>query len=121
MKMTAAEQHDLGVIDHVVDEPGAGAHTDHAETGRRVRAAVLEELNRLAEIPLDLLLEARYRRYRNIGKFTVASQVPLAPPDRPGLTDRLRNLIGASLEAGRHTLGGPPGRGRDEPPARDEV
>ena len=121
MKMTAAEQHDLGVIDRVVDEPGGGAQTDHAETGRRLRAVILEELSRLADVPVDVLLETRYQRYRNMGEFTVVSQSPLAPPERPGLTDRLRNLIGASLEAGRHSLGGPTGRGRDEPPARDEV
>src|SRR4029077_228674 len=47
MKMTAPEQQTLGVIDRVVEEPGAGAQTDHAETGRRLRAAIVEELNRL--------------------------------------------------------------------------
>lgn len=122
MKMTAAEQHDLGVIDRVVEEPGAGAHTDHAETARRLRVAILEELIRLDPIAVRDLVEQRYARYRNLGEFTVVSQGPIAPPDRPGLADRLRNLVGAGLEAGRHTLGSP-GRRRDDPqpPGRDEV
>jgi hypothetical protein len=74
---------------------------------------------RLEHVPLAELVEARYRRYRSLGLFTTVTETPLAPPDRPGLTDRLRNL----LEVGRQTLGGSSGRGRDEvqPPARDEV
>src|SRR4051794_14683414 len=32
MKMTAADQRELGVIDLVVDEPAEGAHTNHEET-----------------------------------------------------------------------------------------
>ena len=119
MRMTAAEQRDLGVIDRVVDEPGPGAHADHAETGRRLRTAILDELANLVDVPTDMLVDARHERYRNIGEFTIVSQSPLAPPERPGLTDRLRNLIGAGLEAGRNSL--PVTRGRDEPPARDEV
>jgi acetyl-CoA carboxylase carboxyl transferase subunit alpha len=122
MKMTAAEQHELGVIDRVVDEPGEGAQTDHAETARRLRAVILEELTRLDGIPIGELVEQRHARYRRMGEFTTVSQAPLAPPERPNLADRFRNLVGAGLEAGRNTLGGP-GRRRDDPqpPARDEV
>ena len=36
--MTAADQQALGVIDVVVAEPGDGAHTDPAETARRLQA-----------------------------------------------------------------------------------
>ena len=121
MRMTAAEQQALGVIDRVVPEPGAGAHTDHAETARRLREAIVDELDRLSAFPVDELLEARYRRYREMGEFTHISEGPVVAPERPGFADRLRNLIGAGLEAGRQTLGNPGGRGRDEPPPRDEV
>lgn len=122
MKMTAPEQHALGVIDRVVDEPGEGAQTDHAETARRLRGVILDELARLDRVPVADLLAQRYARYRNLGQFSVVPQGPLAPSDRPGLADRLRNLVGAGVEAGRNTLGGP-NRRRDEaqPPARDEV
>jgi acetyl-CoA carboxylase carboxyl transferase alpha subunit len=67
MKMTAPDQQALGIIDLVIPEPGAGAHTDHAETARRIRAVVVEQLDALAAIPLDALVEARYRRFRAIG------------------------------------------------------
>jgi acetyl-CoA carboxylase alpha subunit len=122
MKMTAREQQALGVVDRVVDEPGAGAHTDHAETARRLRAVVLEELNRLDALPVRDLLAQRYARYRSIGEFTTVSQGPMGPSERQRIGDRLRNLVEAGIEAGRDTFGGL-GRRRDEPqpPARDEV
>jgi acetyl-CoA carboxylase carboxyl transferase subunit alpha len=122
MKMTAREQQMLGVIDRVVEEPGAGAQTDHAETARRLRAVILEELNRLDSLAVRDLLGQRYARYRAIGDFSTSAQGPMGPSERQRLSDRLRNLVGAGLEVGRDTLGGL-GRRRDDPqpPARDEV
>ena len=123
MKMTAQDQLALGVVDVVVPEPGAGAHTDAAETARRLKVAIVAELDRLGRLPLDELIDQRYQRYRGLGAFTVVTSAPVAAPERPGLVDRLRDL----LEAGLQGLGGPPagaGRGQDdvpEPPARDEV
>src|SRR5947207_3898783 len=123
MKMTAEDQRVLGIVDVVVAEPTGGAHTDHAETARRLRPILADQLDALSRIPLDELVEMRYRRYRGLGAFTVVTSAPVAAPERPGLVDRLRDL----LEAGLQGLGGPPagaGRGQDdvpEPPARDEV
>ncbi len=93
MKVTAPDQQALGVVDAVIPEPGEGAHADPAETARRIRDAVLEQLDLLGRLPVDELLEARYRRYRNFGAFTVAAAA--APPqERAGITDRLRDLLG---------------------------
>ncbi len=121
MRMTATDQQSLGVVDIVVAEPAEGAHTDHAETARRLRSVILEQLDVLVPIPIDALVEARYRRYRELGAYTEVAVPPVAQPDRPGLADRLRNL----LDPGRWSVGGVtlpgPGRGRDEPPAREEV
>ncbi len=119
MRMTASEQAELGVIDIVVPEPGEGAHTDHAETARRLRAVILEQLVALERVPVDALVDARYRRYRTLGAYTeVETAPPTAAPDRIGLGDRLRK----AFDPGRWSSGLPgPGRGRDEPPAREEV
>jgi acetyl-CoA carboxylase carboxyl transferase subunit beta len=120
MRMTAADQLELGVVDEVVPEPDGGASADHAETARRLRDAIVARLDALAVIPIDELLEARYRRYRGLGAFSEAV-VAVAPAARvPGITDRLRGLIGA----GGRTIVAPVGsalRSRDEPPALDEV
>jgi acetyl-CoA carboxylase alpha subunit len=120
MKMTAAEQQALGIVDLVIPEPEGGAHTDHEETGRRLKAAIIGELDRLVAIPLDELVEQRYRRYRSIGAYTeVVTEVPApAAPPRSGLADRLRGF----LEAGSRAIPAPLQVGRrDEPPAREDV
>ena len=113
MRMTAAEQQALGVVDIVVAEPTEGAHTDHQETARRLKTVIVEQLDLLSRIPLDELVEARYRRFRELGPYTELATTPAPPPERPGIGDRLRNLF----DPGRW----PSGVGRDEPPARDEV
>jgi acetyl-CoA carboxylase carboxyl transferase subunit alpha len=120
MRMTAAEQQALGVVDVVIPEPEGGAHLDHEETGRRVKAAIVRELDRLAAIPPDLLVEQRYRRYRSLGAYTEIVTEEAAPPAPPrsGLADRLRGI----LEAGSRAIPAPLQVGRrDEPPAREDV
>jgi acetyl-CoA carboxylase carboxyl transferase alpha subunit len=92
MKVTAEEQKELGIIDEVICEPGEGAHTDPAETAKRIRDVVMARLDELELLSLDELVEARFQRYRAYGPFTVADQ-PAAPPARNGLTDRLRGLL----------------------------
>jgi len=92
MKVTADEQRDLGIIDEVICEPGEGAHTDPAETARRIKDVVLECLEALDRLSLDELVEARFQRFRAYGPYTVADQ-PAAPPERTGITDRLRGLL----------------------------
>jgi acetyl-CoA carboxylase carboxyl transferase alpha subunit len=120
MRMSAQDQLELGVVDLVVPEPGEGAHADPAETARRLRAVIVEQLDRLAAMPVEELLAARTARYRGFGAFD-----DLGGPEEPeaaerlGLADRLRR----ALEARGRTFGGVrEGRdGRDEPPAREEV
>jgi acetyl-CoA carboxylase alpha subunit len=119
MRMTAADQQALGVVDIVVPEPGEGAHTDHAGTARRLRSVIVERLEALEGVPIDLLVEERYRRYRNLGAYTEVAAPTVTPPERPGFADRLRNLLDPGRWANVPLPG--PGRGRDEPPAREEV
>ena len=99
MRMTAADQLQLGVVDEVIPEPRDGAHTDHPATAATVKAAVVRHLDALERRPLDELIEARYRRYRALGAFTTLDVEPVAIPERPGFTDRLRNLLGGSTRA----------------------
>ena len=119
MRMTAAEQQALGVIDIVVPEPREGAHLDHAETARRLKAIVVDRLAALDELPIEQLLESRYRRYRALGSYTEEEMPePTPPPAGRGLGDRLRDLLGPGR---RVVSGATPSWSRDEPPAREEV
>ena len=118
MRMTAGDQRDLGVIDLVVAEPGEGAHTDPAETARRLRAIILDRLEALEALTLDELVDARYRRYRSLGAYTEADVPELPDKVDRGLGDRLRDL----LDPGRRAIGATVQPwSRDDPPAREEV
>jgi hypothetical protein len=85
-----------------------------------LRAAIVRELDRLASLPIDQLVDARYRRYRSLGAFSELPGVtPTQPASaRPGLADRLRGLF----EAGQRAIPAPlPVGRRDEPPAREDI
>ena len=118
MKMTADDQAVLGVVDIVVPEPGGGAHTEPAETARRLKAIVLDRLAALDALGIDQLLDSRYRRYRALGSYTESETPEIEAPAGRGLGDRLRDL----LDPGRRAVGAAvPSWSRDEPPAREEV
>ncbi len=118
MKMTAADQQALGVVDIVVPEPRDGAHSDPEETARRLKAIVVDRLAALDALTVDQLLDTRYRRYRALGTYTEAETAELPPTAGRGLGDRLRDL----LDPGRRAVGAAvPSWSRDEPPAREEV
>ena len=118
MRMSAADQHALGVVDVVVPEPGEGAHAEPEVTASRLRAIIVDRLDALSALPMDALVEQRYRRYRALGAYT-----EVARPEVPGrvdrsLADRLRDL----LDPARRGLVGVEVWSRDDdPPAREEV
>jgi len=123
MRLTAAEQHELGVIDEVVSEPSEGAHENINETARRLRERVVFHLDTLAGRDRQVLVDNRYRRYRQMGEYTeVALTAATARPERQGLAERIRGLID-----GRRTP--LPGEGtprgwsaaNEEPPLGEEV
>jgi acetyl-CoA carboxylase carboxyl transferase subunit alpha len=105
MRLTAAEQLALGVIDEVVPEPRGGAHEDPDETAERLRARITAHLDSLAGRDRKVLIDARYARYRRMGEFATATPSGEPRPERPGLVDRIRSL----LDGGRDALvrGGP--------------
>jgi len=118
MRMSAADQHALGVIDIVVGEPGEGAHAAPEETAKRLRAIIVDRLDALAELPTDALLESRYRRYRALGAYTEAAQPEVPERVDRRLADRLRDLLDP---ARRGMAPVTDSWSRDDPPAREEV
>ena len=83
MKMTAADQQALGVVDIVVPEPGDGAQADPVETARRLKAIVVDRLAALDALSVDQLLDTRYRRYRALGTYTEAETAGAPAAGRP--------------------------------------
>ena len=57
----------LGLVDKVVREPIGGAHRKPKQMARRLKAVLVNELDALEGLPVDTLLEQRYRRLRERG------------------------------------------------------
>jgi len=75
MRMTAADCKALGVADEVVPEPAGGAHSDPVAAIDAVGRALVRHLDRLAALPTDALLEARYAKFRRIGVWEGSSAI----------------------------------------------
>ncbi len=123
MRLTAAEQLALGVIDEVVAEPAGGAHESIEETARLLRPRIAAHLDSLAGRDRNVLLDARYARYRRMGEFAVVTPSGEPRPERPGVFERIRRR----LESGRAAIAGGVSAlpsladETDEPPLQEDV
>jgi acetyl-CoA carboxylase carboxyl transferase subunit alpha len=71
-KPDAAHCLELGVVDAVVPEPEGGAHLDHDEAARLLKAAVLDALDELDDLSPNDLRRARRAKFRAMGVLTHA-------------------------------------------------
>lgn len=69
MKLTAPDLLELGVVDEIIPEPAGGAHTDPAETCRRVGERLQATLGELERLRPDELVAQRYQRFRSLGVY----------------------------------------------------
>ena len=69
MRMTAPDLKDLEIIDAIVPEPPGGAQADPARQGRILDDYLSGALGELTQMDADERLEARYQRFRRMGKF----------------------------------------------------
>lgn len=69
MRITAQELRDMGLVDGIIAEPLGGAHRDHVAAAEAVATALTGELETLGSLPLDELLDRRYRKYRDLGFY----------------------------------------------------
>jgi acetyl-CoA carboxylase carboxyl transferase subunit alpha len=67
MKITAQDLKGLGVIDEIVPEPPAAAHSDHAATAELLRPFLERALKELLKLKPHQLPEERYKRFRRMG------------------------------------------------------
>jgi acetyl-CoA carboxylase carboxyl transferase subunit alpha len=69
MKITAKDLSELGCIDDIIPEPPGGAHTDHAQAAELLDAALRKHLAEIKALPVNGLLESRYKKFRNMAQF----------------------------------------------------
>ena len=122
MRMTAADQLALGVVDVVVPEPARGRpHRPSRPRPHRSSRHVTRHSPCSSALPLDELIEARYRRYRALGAFTDPRCRARRGPRAPGV-HRPAAQPARRLGPAQPTVPAPAsGRAQDEPPAREEV
>ncbi len=60
----------LGAIDEVIDEPIGGAHSDREKVYRKMKVFVRKELKRYQGYSVEKVLDERYKRFRDLGRFS---------------------------------------------------
>jgi acetyl-CoA carboxylase carboxyl transferase subunit alpha len=93
MRMTASDQHELGVVDLIVPEPGDGAHTDHVATARTLKLAIIEAMRTLAGRETAELLATRYHRLRGMGAYLETGEGTRGQVATPSLRRRIGRLL----------------------------
>lgn len=63
MKLTARDMANMGVIDEIISEPSAGAHTDWQTTMEHLSLSVAKHIAELQEIPRDQLPTKRAEKF----------------------------------------------------------
>lgn len=74
MRITARDMLELGIVEAVIPEPKGGSHRDAEMQARSIQSAVWDHLQPLRSMTPEQLREDRYRKFRNIGKFTYVSR-----------------------------------------------
>lgn len=69
LKMHVEDLLELGIVDQMIAEPLGGAHLDPKAAYVNVKSFIKEQWASLKTIPIDILLENRYQKFRKMGKF----------------------------------------------------
>jgi acetyl-CoA carboxylase carboxyl transferase subunit alpha len=69
MKITAPDLRGFEIVDEIVPEPPGGAHTDPEALFKTLDAILDMQLRELTALSPEALADARYRKFRNIGRL----------------------------------------------------
>ena len=68
MKITAPDLKAMGLVDEIVPEPAGGAHTAPESLFKAVDRLIVEQLAELKKASPEALVEARYKKFRSMGR-----------------------------------------------------
>ncbi len=74
LKLTAKELFKLGIVDEVIPEPIGAAHSNPEKMANILKETIVRYIDELQAVPLDKLIEKRYKKYRKFGSFTGGEQ-----------------------------------------------
>ena len=77
LKMQSENLLELGIIDEIIKEPLGGAHLNPSVAFGALKTFVLKHWESLSQIPIELLIENRYQKFRKMGKFEEITNVAL--------------------------------------------
>lgn len=69
LRLTSRDLFRLGVIDTIIHEPLGGAHRDGREMANVLKTHLLRHLREVRALPVEEMLEQRYRKFRRMGVF----------------------------------------------------
>ena len=67
MKLSANNIFELKLIDEIIKEPLGGAHRNYDQASLQIKKSIINNLERLNQIPLNELVEKRYERLMSYG------------------------------------------------------
>tara|TARA_B100000287_G_scaffold234205_1_gene220582 strand:- start:228 stop:1175 length:948 start_codon:yes stop_codon:yes gene_type:complete len=67
MKLSAENILELNLIDEIIKEPLGGAHRNYDQASLNIKNSIINNLDRLNQIPLDELVQNRYERLMSYG------------------------------------------------------
>ena len=73
LKITSKDLKELGLIDQIIPEPNNGAHASPVEAAAKLKSAIWQSLEQLWQMTPQQRQELRYQKFRNMGRFEVAS------------------------------------------------
>ncbi len=73
MRITAQDLHEMAIVDEIIPEPEGGAHHTPEATVRLAGERLMHHIEHLSALPMQVLLDQRYQKYRVIGAFTQAA------------------------------------------------
>ena len=67
MKLSANNIFELKLIDEIIKEPLGGAHRNYDQASLQIKNSIINNLERLNQIPLNELVDKRYERLMSYG------------------------------------------------------
>ncbi|KAL7121314.1 hypothetical protein ACP275_02G175200 [Erythranthe tilingii] len=92
LRITAQEHYKLKIADGIIPEPLGGAHADPLWSSLRIKDAIITQMEELARMSTEELLEHRRLKFRSMGLTGVKEGAEVAP-------ERKRNMKLSELNA----------------------
>ncbi|MFO0927476.1 MAG: acetyl-CoA carboxylase carboxyltransferase subunit alpha [Gemmataceae bacterium] len=83
LKLTSRHLSQFGVIDDVIPEPLGGAHRDLREMANTLKTYLIRYIRELRLLPPQELLDARYQKFRAMGRYLTVAADPASHDESP--------------------------------------